>query len=277
MSRSKINLKNDKQIALMRDSGQLVAEILDILEDMVRPGISTGELDTFVEAYMRERGAVPSFKGYHGFTGSICVSVNDEVVHGIPGKRVLQDGDIVAIDVGVILNGWHGDACRTYAVGDIDSESARLMRVCEESLAIGIDLARPGNRLTDISHAIEEHVVAHGFAVVRNLFGHGIGRRMHEPPSLPHYGPPGDGPELRPGLVFTIEPMIVAGSNKVRTLSDGWTIVTQDGSRSAQYEHTVAVTRDAPDILTASAARAIANGRTVALAGTMGRESLPRS
>jgi methionyl aminopeptidase len=251
MARSKINLKNDKQIALMRESGRLVAEILDMLHDHVKPGVTTGEIDALVESYMRERGAVPSFKGYHGFTGSTCVSVNDEVVHGIPGKRVLRDGDIIAIDVGVILNGWHGDACRTYAVGSIDPESQRLMRVCEESLAIGIEMARPGNRLTDISHAIEEHVVSNGFAVVRDLFGHGIGRRMHEPPSLPHYGPPGDGPELRPGLVFTIEPMIVAGSNKVRTLPDGWTIITEDGSRSAQYEHTVAITTGEPEVLTA--------------------------
>lgn len=250
MARTKITLKSDKQIALMRESGRLVAEILDMLHEIVKPGVTTREIDAFVDARIRERGAVPSFKGYHGFQGSTCVSVNDEVVHGIPGDRVLHDGDIIAIDVGAILNGWHGDACRTYAVGTIDEESARLMRVCEESLAIGIEHAQSGNRLTDISHAIEQHVVAHGYSVVRNLFGHGIGREMHEAPSLPHYGPPGDGPVLRPGLVFTIEPMIVAGSNRVRTLPDGWTVITEDGSRSAQYEHTVAVTTGAPKILT---------------------------
>jgi methionyl aminopeptidase len=250
MARGKMHIKNEKQIALMRESGRVVARILDLLEDQVRPGVTTAELDAFVESQIREVGAVSSFNGYHGFTGNICVSVNDEVVHGIPGTRVLRDGDIIAIDVGVILNGWHGDACRTYAVGEIDTESRRLMRVCEESLQIGIEHAIEGNRLTDISHAIEQHVVAADFAVVRDLFGHGIGRQMHEAPSLPHYGPPGDGPVLRSGMVFTIEPMIVAGSRNVRTLSDGWTIVTLDGSRSAQYEHTVAIMNGKPQVLT---------------------------
>lgn len=245
-----MNLKSQKQIALMRESGRAVARILDLLEEQVRPGVTTADLDAFVEAQIRDVGGVSSFKGYHGFSGNICVSVNDEVVHGIPGPRVLRDGDIIAIDVGIILNGWHGDACRTYAVGAIDDESKRLMQVCEESLHIGIEHAREGNRLTDISHAIEQHVNAAGFSVVRDLFGHGIGRQMHEAPSLPHYGPPGDGPVLRSGLVFTIEPMIVAGSRKVRTLSDGWTIVTLDGSRSAQYEHTVAIMNGSPQVLT---------------------------
>lgn len=250
MARGKMHIKNEKQIELMRESGRAVARILDLLEEVVRPGVTTAEIDAFVEGKIREIGGTSSFNGYHGFKGNVCVSVNDEVVHGIPGPRVLQDGDIIAIDVGVILNGWHGDACRTYAVGAIDAESERLMRVCEESLQIGIEHAVEGNRLTDISHAIEQHVVAAGFSVVRDLFGHGIGRQMHEAPSLPHYGPPGDGPVLRSGMVFTIEPMIVAGSRKVRTLSDGWTIVTLDGSRSAQYEHTVAIRNGQPQVLT---------------------------
>lgn len=250
MARGKMHIKSYKQIALMRESGRAVARILDLLEDHVHPGVTTAQLDAFVEAQIREIGGVPSFYGYNGFRGHICVAVNEEVVHGIPGRRVLRDGDIVAIDVGVILNGWHGDACRTYAVGTIDAESERLMRVCEESLQIGIEHAKEGNRLTDISHAIEQHVVAAGFSVVRDLFGHGIGRQMHEAPSLPHYGPPGDGPLLRSGMVFTIEPMIVAGSRKVKTLSDGWTIVTLDGSRSAQYEHTVAIMNGKPQVLT---------------------------
>ncbi|HUG16640.1 MAG TPA: type I methionyl aminopeptidase [Thermomicrobiales bacterium] len=245
-----MNLKNEKQIALMRESGRAVAHILDLLEEQVRPGVTTAELDAFVEAQIREAGGVSSFNGYHGFTGNICVAVNDEVVHGIPGPRVLRDGDIIAIDVGIILNGWHGDSCRTYAVGSIDDESRRLMQVCEASLQLGIEHALEGNRLTDISYAIEQHVIAAGFSVVRDLFGHGIGRRMHEAPSLPHYGPPGDGPVLRSGLVFTIEPMIVAGSRKVKTLGDGWTIVTLDGSRSAQYEHTVAISNGRPHVLT---------------------------
>jgi methionyl aminopeptidase len=247
---TKIILKNRDQIAKMREAGRLVADTLDMLEDIVRPGISTREIDRIVEEYLRAHGATPSFKGYHGFTGSTCISVNEEVVHGIPGSRVLKEGDIVAIDVGAILNGWHGDACRTYAIGRIDSESERLMRVCQESLEIGIGQARANRRLTDISYAIEQHVLANGFHVVRDLFGHGIGRQMHEAPSLPHYGPPGDGPVLRPGMVLTIEPMIVAGSPSVRTLDDGWTIVTNDGSRSAQYEHTVAITANGPEILT---------------------------
>ena len=250
MARSRIHLKNKDQIAKMRESGRLVAEILDLMEEHVKPGVSTGELDAIAEAYVRQRGAIPSFKGYHGFTGTLCVSVNDEVVHGIPNGRVLKDGDIIAIDVGAVLNGWHGDATRTYAVGKIGAEAQRLMDVCYDSLERGIEAARPGGRLTDISHAIEQRVVEDGFKVVRNLFGHGIGRQLHEAPSLPHYGHAGDGPELRPGLVITIEPMIVAGSNKVHTLDDGWTIVTDDGSWSAQYEHTVAITDNGPEILT---------------------------
>ena len=245
-----MNLKNEQQIKLMREAGRLVADTLDMLEDHVKPGVTTGDLDRIVEEYLRAHNATPSFKGYHGFTGSICASVNDVVVHGIPGDRMLYDGDIIAIDVGAILNGWHGDSCRTYTVGTVDDESKRLMRVCEESLEIGIEYARAGNRLTDISYQIEQHVNAAGFAVVRDLFGHGIGRHMHEAPSLPHYGPAGDGPVLKPGLTITIEPMIVAGSPAVRSLDDGWTIVTLDGSRSAQYEHTIAITDNGPMILT---------------------------
>jgi methionyl aminopeptidase len=248
-----MSLKNGKQIALMRAAGRLVAETHAVLQEHIRPGVTTGELDRIAEAFLRSRGAIPSFKGYgaaYPFPASICVAVNDEVVHGIPGARVLRNGDIIAIDVGVILDGWHGDSCWTYAVGTIDGESRRLMDVCRESLFVGIEHARAGRRLTDISHAIEQLVVANGFQVVRDLFGHGIGRSMHEAPSLPHYGPAGDGPVLRPGMTFTIEPMIVAGSNTVRTLDDHWTIVTADGSRSAQFEHTVAVTNNGPLILT---------------------------
>lgn len=250
MARSKIYLKTPEQIARMREAGRVVAEILDLMDEMIMPGVSTGQLDRIADEYIRAKGGVPSFKGYHGFSGSICVSVNDVVVHGIPGDRVLLDGDIIALDVGVILDGWHGDAARTYAVGRIDAESQRLMDVCRESLDVGIAAARPGRRLTDISHAIEQVVDAAGFKVVHDLFGHGIGREMHEAPSLPHYGPPGQGPELRPGMVFTIEPMIVAGSRSVHTLPDGWTILTDDHSRSAQYEHTIAITASGPEILT---------------------------
>jgi methionyl aminopeptidase len=250
MSRGKINLKSDKQIALMRDAGRLVAETHSMIQEHVRPGVTTAELDRITEAYIRLHGGVPSFKGFHGFPASICVAVNDQVVHGIPGNQVLGEGDVIALDIGAILNGWHGDSCWTYAVGAIDSESQRLMDVCHDSLFIGIEQAKAGKRLTDISFAIEQYVNANGFAVVRDLFGHGIGRSMHEAPSLPHYGPAGDGPVLKPGMVFTIEPMIVAGSPEVLTLRDGWTIITKDGSRSAQYEHTIAITNNGPQILT---------------------------
>jgi methionyl aminopeptidase len=245
-----MNLKSPDQIRKIREAGRIVAEVLELMHQAVKPGVSTAELDRIAEAYIRSRGATPSFKGYRGFTGTICASVNDEVVHGIPGHRVLHEGDIIAVDVGAILDGWHGDATMTYPVGKIDAESQRLMTVCKESLDTGIEAAQPGRRLSDISWAIEQHVNAAGFSVVRDLFGHGIGRTLHEAPSLPHYGPPGDGPELRPGLVITIEPMIVAGSRKVHTLEDGWTIVTDDHSRSAQYEHTVAITDRGPEILT---------------------------
>ncbi len=251
MARSnKIYLKTPEQIALMREAGRVVAEILDLMEEMIVPGVTTSYLDRIAEEYIRTKGGTPSFKGYHGFTGSVCVAVNEVVVHGIPGELVLRDGDIIALDVGVILNGWHGDACRTYAVGTIDAESRRLMDVCKQSLEVGIEAAQPGRRLTDVSFAIEQVVNAAGFKVVHDLFGHGIGRDMHEAPSLPHYGPAGQGPEIRPGMVFTIEPMIVAGSRSVRTLADGWTIVTNDGSRSAQYEHTIAITETGNEILT---------------------------
>jgi len=251
MARSnKIYLKTPEQIALMREAGRVVAEILDLMEEMIVPGVTTSYLDRIAEEYIRAKGGTPSFKGYHGFTGSVCVAVNEVVVHGIPGELVLRDGDIIALDVGVILNGWHGDACRTYAVGTIDAESRRLMDVCKQSLEVGIEAAQPGRRLTDVSFAIEQVVNAAGFKVVHDLFGHGIGRDMHEAPSLPHYGPAGQGPEIRPGMVFTIEPMIVAGSRSVRTLADGWTIVTNDGSRSAQYEHTIAITETGNEILT---------------------------
>jgi len=255
--RENVELKNAQQLEKMRAAGRVVAEVLDLLGEHVKPGISTGELDRIAEQYIRAKGGSPSFKGYpkylpreQRFPATLCVAVNDVVVHGIPNGQVLAEGDIIAIDVGAILDGWHGDATRTYAVGEVDEESQRLMQVCEESLAVGIGQARAGRRITDISAAIEGHVVANGFQVVRNLFGHGIGRNLHEAPSLPHYGPPGAGPLLKPGMVITIEPMIVAGSPDVQVLDDGWTIITTDGARSAQYEHTVAITDNGPRILT---------------------------
>lgn len=250
MARGRIQIKTADELAKMRESGRLVANLLDMLAGEVKPGVTTGQLDDLAETYIRDHGAIPSFKGYRGFPRSICTAVNDEVVHGIPGGKPLHEGDIIAVDVGAILDGWHGDATRTFAVGEIDAESQRLMDVCAESLEIGIAKARAGNRLTDISAAIEERVERDGFHVVHDLFGHGVGRQLHEAPMLPHYGPAGNGPRLKAGMVITIEPMIVAGSRDMVLLEDGWTIMTRDGSRSAQYEHTVAITDGDPWVLT---------------------------
>ncbi len=250
MARGGIQIKKAEDLAKMREAGRLVANVLDMLAGEVRAGVTTGQLDDLAEAFIRDHGATPSFKGYRGFPRSICTAVNDEVVHGIPSGRTLYDGDIIAVDVGAILDGWHGDATRTFGVGEIDAESQRLMDVCAESLVLGIEKARAGNRLTDISAAIEARVEADGFKVVHDLFGHGVGRQLHESPMLPHYGPAGNGPTLKSGMVITIEPMIVAGSRDMLLLEDGWTIMTRDGSRSAQYEHTVAITDDDPWILT---------------------------
>lgn len=246
----KVLLKQRDQIAVMRVAGKIVAETLLALEAAVKPGVTTAELDALAERQIREAGATPAYKGYRGFPATICASVNDEVVHGIPGPRVLREGDIISLDVGVRYRGYYGDATITVAVGEIDAESARLMQVCRESLDLGIAQARAGNRLTDISAAVQRHVEAAGFSVVRDLFGHGIGKALHEEPMLPHYGEPGRGPILRPGMVLTIEPMIAAGRPEWRTLSDAWTVVTCDGSRAAQFEHTVAITPNGPEILT---------------------------
>lgn len=234
----------------MRDAGKIVAETLEILRGAVRAGITTAELDQMAEKNIRRYGAVPSFKHYRGFPASICVAVNEEVVHGIPGPKVLHDGDIVSIDTGARYRGYHGDATITVGIGMINPEAERLIRVCRESLDIGIGAARAGRRLTDISAVIQDYVEAEGFSVVRDLYGHGIGRSLHEEPMLPHYGPPGHGPVLRSGMVLTIEPMIAAGKPATKTLKDDWTVVTLDGSWAAQFEHTVAITEDGPEILT---------------------------
>ena len=253
MSERKIILKNEAQVAKMREAGRLVANAFLMLEEHVQPGVTTGELDRITEEYLRRHGARPSFKGYRGFTGTICVAVNDVIVHGIPGDDAddaLKEGDIISIDIGAILDGWHGDATVTYAVGEVDAESRELMDVCSRSLDAGIERARAGRRLTDISAAIQDVVEDGGFNVVRDLFGHGLGRSLHEAPLVPHYGAPGRGPQLQPGMVITIEPMITAGRLETELLSDGWTIITRDGARSVQYEHTVAITSNGPAILT---------------------------
>lgn len=250
MKNVRMQLKRREQIKIMRAAGKIIAETLALVKEAVKPGVTTGELDAIAEAFIRKSGATPAYKGYRGFPATICASVNNEVVHGIPGKRVLKEGDLISIDVGARYRGYYGDATITVPVGEIDPEARRLMEVCRTSLDVGIEQARAGNRLTDISAAVQEYVESHGFSVVRDLFGHGIGRQLHEEPLLPHYGRPGQGPILRPGLVLTIEPMIAAGRPEWLTLEDNWTVVTVDGSLAAQFEHTVAITENGPEILT---------------------------
>jgi len=233
----------------IRAAAQVVARALREMGRAVRPGITTAELDRLAETVIRDCGARPAFKGYRGFPASICPSINEEVVHGIPGPRALKEGDIVGIDVGAELHGWYGDSARTFAVGDVSAEAIRLMRVTEESLMLGLLQARAGNRVGDISHAVQCHVEQNGFTVVRDLVGHGIGRQMHEEPAIPNFGPPGKGPRLVLGQVLAIEPMVNAGGAAVVTRPDGWTVATKDGMLSAHFEHTVAVGPEGPEIL----------------------------
>ena len=236
----------------MREAGRLVGEVLTELAAAVAPGVSTADLDALAEKRIRQAGATPAFKGYHGYPATICASVNEEVIHGIPsGRRVLNEGDVISIDVGASMNGYYGDSAVTLPVGKISEEAATLLRVTEESLHKAIEVARPGNRVSDIGHAVQKHVEAYGFAVVREFVGHGIGQKMHEEPQVPNYGQPGHGPRLAEGMVLAIEPMVNAGSPAVKVLADGWTAVTRDGSLSAHFEHTVAVTAGEPWILTA--------------------------
>lgn len=232
-----------------RAAAQVVARALSELGRAVRPGITTAELDLLAETVIRDLGARPAFKGYRGFPASICPSINEEVVHGIPGPRALKEGDIVGIDVGAELNGWYGDAAMTFAVGAVSESASLLMRVTAEALALGLAQARAGNRVGDISHAVQSHVERNGFTVVRDLVGHGIGREMHEEPAIPNYGAPGKGPRLVVGQVLAIEPMVNAGGHAVVTRPDGWTVATKDGQWSAHFEHTVAVGPEGPEIL----------------------------
>lgn len=245
-----MQLKHKEQIQAMRAAGRVVAETLQLLAEATKPGVTTAELDELAERHIRNSGATPSYKGYRGFPATICASINEVIVHGIPSDRALVEGDIISLDVGARLRGYHGDATVSVGVGTISAEAERLMAVCRTSLDLGIEQARAGNRLTDISAAIQPAVESAGFSVVRDLFGHGIGRNLHEDPLLPHYGRPGQGPLLRAGLVLTIEPMIAAGNPEWRTLPDEWTVVTVDGSLAAQFEHTVAITENGPEILT---------------------------
>jgi methionyl aminopeptidase len=245
-----IVIKSRREIACMRESGRIVARVIETLGAAIRPGVTTAELDALAEREIRRAGAVPAFKGYHGFPGSICVSVNDEVVHGIPGPRRLAAGDIVSVDVGAILNGYVGDGAHTFKVGRVTLEAERLLEVTRRALDAGIAEARPGNRLSDISHAVQTVVEGAGFSVVRSYCGHGVGREMHEDPQVPNFGPPGRGPRLEAGMVLAIEPMVNAGRPEVEVDGNHWTVRTQDGALSAHFEHTVAITATGPEILT---------------------------
>ncbi len=240
------------ELEKMRAAGRLVGQVLTALAAKVAPGVTTADLDAIAEGLIVDAGAIPAFKGYHGYPATICASVNDEVIHGIPsGKRVLEAGDVVSIDVGAALGGYYGDSAVTLPVGLVSEEAARLLRVTDESLYKAIDAVKPGGRVSDIGHAVQKHVEANGFSVVREFVGHGIGQAMHEEPQVPNYGEPGRGPRLAEGMVLAIEPMVNAGKAAVRVLSDGWTAITRDRSLSAHFEHTVAVTADGPWILTA--------------------------
>lgn len=245
-----INVKTVREIELMRIAGRIVAETFEMLNEVIKPGVTTKELDRLAEEFIRKSGALPAFKGYHGFPGSICASINQVVVHGIPGPTVLNDGDIIGVDIGTIFEGYYGDAARTYTVGNASEEALRLVRVTEESFFEGIKFAREGLRLSDISHAIQKHVEANGFSIVRDYVGHGIGKVMHEELQIPNYGPPNRGPRLVEGMTLAIEPMVNQGTWKVKVLNDGWTVETLDDMLSSHYENTILITKGDPEILT---------------------------
>ena len=250
--RSPIEYKALWEVDRIGQASRLVAEALLALREESQPGVKTAELDRFAEAFLLERGAQPAFKGYRGYPFTVCTSVNEEVVHGLPSERRLQEGEIVSLDLGAIVEGYYGDAALTVPVGEISPEARRLLEVTREALHRGIAAAVPGQHLTDISHAIQTHVEADGFSVVRIFVGHGIGRALHEEPQIPNFGPPGRGPLLKPGMVLAIEPMVNAGTHEVTILEDRWTAVTQDGSLSAHFEHTIVITEKGPEILTRS-------------------------
>lgn len=246
-----MELKSREEIAKLRTACDVVREVLEKVEDKIKPGVSTKTIDIFVESIINSRSATPSFKGYRGYPASSCISINEVVVHGIPSEGViLQDGDIVSIDVGAYKNGFHGDAARTFCVGNVNETLKRLVEVTKNSFFEGIKYACDGNRLQDISHAIQSYVEKNGFNVIRDYFGHGIGRNLHEEPTIPNFGKPNRGIRLRAGMVLAIEPMVVVGDWKVTVLNDGWTVVTADGSCAAHYENTVAITNNGPEILT---------------------------
>ncbi len=252
-----IVLKSPREIGHMRTAGHILAAVMDRLRTFVESGMSTKEIDEDVEQFIVERGARPAFKGYRGFPATVCISINEEVVHGIPSSsRRIKEGDIVGLDLGCIVEGYYADCAFTLAVGEVPAPVQQLLDVTRESLERAIAECRPGRRLSDVSHAVQSHVEAHGFGIVRAFVGHGIGRALHEEPQIPNFGDPGRGPQLRPGMVLAIEPMVTMGSWEVKVLDDGWTAVTRDGSLAAHFEHTVAITDDGPEVLTS------VNGRT---------------
>ena len=248
-----ITLKSSHEIDLMRRAGKITAAARALAGEMVRPGVTTQEIDHAVEHFIRKQGAVPSFLHYHGYPASACISVNDEVIHGIPGKRVLAEGDIVSVDVGAYIGGFHGDCAATFACGQISKEAQELIDVTRQSFFEGIKFAKEGHRLQDISAAIQSYVESHGCSIVREYVGHGVGAEMHESPEIPNYGHPGRGPRLLRGMTLAIEPMVNAGSAAIKLMPDGWTVRTLDGKWAAHYENTVLITDGEPEILTAPA------------------------
>jgi methionyl aminopeptidase len=242
--------KTPEEIEVMREAGRIVA-LTHELKKHIAPGITTIELDAIAENFIRQHDAIPSFKGYNGFRGSVCASVNEELVHGIPGERKLNEGDIISLDIGAKFGGYHGDSAWTYGVGKISLENQELLDVTEQSLYKGLAEAKPGERLSNISHAIQQYAESRNFSIVREYVGHGVGKDLHEDPQVPHYGPPNKGPRLRPGMVLAVEPMVNAGMRYVKTLPDNWTVVTVDGKMCAHFEHTIAITETGYEILTA--------------------------
>ena len=245
-----ISLKSPREIECMRRAGRLTAQARALAGSLVRPGVTTHEIDTAVRKFIESHGAKPSFLGYGGFKGSACISINEEVIHGIPGPRKLKEGDIVSVDVGAYLDGFHGDCAATFPCGEVSDEAMELIRVTEQSFWEGIKLARAGNRVFDISHAVQQYVESHGCSVVRDFVGHGVGARLHEAPEVPNFGPAGHGPRLQPGMTIAVEPMVCAGDWRVKVLKDGWTTVSADGSLTAHYENTILITDGEPEVLT---------------------------
>ena len=245
-----ISLKSPREIEAMRRAGRITAQARALAGSMVAPGVTTLEIDKAVRRFIESQGAKPSFLGYSGFPGSACISVNEEVIHGIPGPRVLKEGDIVSIDVGAFIDGFHGDCAATYACGQISDAAKKLIEVTQQSFWEGMKFARPGQRVSDISHAVQQYVESNGCSVVRDFIGHGVGAKLHEAPEVPNFGPAGRGPRLLPGMTLAVEPMVNAGDWRVKVLKDGWTTVSLDGSLTAHYENTILITEDGPEVLT---------------------------